>query len=92
MNATGISRSGGIVDVGVDLDIIQKSGSFFKYKGETLAQGRDALKLKLEEDPKLAPRLKPLFGTNIKRRQNTGQGGRTRHNHQGWRISIKPKL
>lgn len=53
MNDSGISRSGGIADMAVDLDIIEKSGSFFKFKGEVLAQGREALKSLLEEKPKL---------------------------------------
>ena len=44
MTASGISRSGGVLDVAVEQSIIEKSGSFFKYKGEMLAQGREATK------------------------------------------------
>ena len=47
----GISKSGEILDVGTDLDIIEKSGSFFSYNGERLAQGRDNARKYLEEHP-----------------------------------------
>ena len=38
----GISRTGELVDIGVQLDIIQKSGSWFSYDGQRIGQGRDA--------------------------------------------------
>ena len=47
----GISKSGEILDIGTDLDIIEKSGSFFSYNGERLAQGRDNARKYLEEHP-----------------------------------------
>jgi recombination protein RecA len=54
MNDGGISHSGCLVDLALEHNIIEKSGSFFKFDGEVLAQGRDGTKLKLEEDDKLA--------------------------------------
>lgn len=57
MNDSGISTSGGIVDVATDMEIIEKSGSFYKYRGQVLAQGREALKDLLEEKPKLMQKL-----------------------------------
>ena len=51
MNVGGISRSGNIVDVGVELGIIEKSGAFFRYGKTLLGQGREAAKAFLE-DPK----------------------------------------
>ena len=53
----GISRSGEIVDLGVAKGIIQKSGSWFSYNGQKLAQGRDAVKKLLRENPDLADEL-----------------------------------
>ena len=53
MFGEGISRSGNLLDVGVDLDIIEKSGSWFYYGGERLAQGKDNAKKMIEEDEKL---------------------------------------
>jgi recombination protein RecA len=57
MNEGGISRSGGILDVGVELDVIKKSGSFYKYKGEVVGQGREAVKIALDENEKLAKEI-----------------------------------
>ena len=53
----GISRSGEIVDLGVAKGILQKSGSWFSYNGQKLAQGRDAVKKLLQENPDLADEI-----------------------------------
>ena len=53
----GISRSGEIVDLGVAKGILTKSGSWFSYNGQKLAQGRDAVKKLLRENPDLADEL-----------------------------------
>jgi len=53
MNDYGISREGDVVDVGSEMGVIEKSGSFFKYNGEVIAQGREAAKDKFREDKKL---------------------------------------
>lgn len=57
MNDEGVSYTGGLVDVGLELDIVERSGAFYKYKGETIAQGRDATKIYLRENPKLAKEI-----------------------------------
>ena len=49
----GISKEGNILDIGVNLDIIEKSGSWFGYNGERLAQGRENVKAILKERPEL---------------------------------------
>lgn len=49
----GISRSGELVDIGVQLDIIKKSGAWFSYNGERLGQGKENARLVLEENPAL---------------------------------------
>lgn len=53
MYGEGISLEGEIVDIGSDLDIIQKSGSWYSYEGERLGQGRENAKLYLKENPEL---------------------------------------
>ena len=53
----GISKSGEILDLGVELEIIQKSGSWFSYKEEKLGQGRDSVKTILEDNPELISEL-----------------------------------
>ncbi len=57
MFGEGISRTGEIIDLGVQLDIIKKSGSWFSYDGSKLAQGRDAAKDVLRDNPELADEL-----------------------------------
>ena len=53
----GISKIGEIVDLGVEYGIIQKSGSWFSYEGNKLAQGRDATKQLLADNPELCEEL-----------------------------------
>lgn len=54
MNDEGVSKSGGLLDVGVDMEIITKSGSFFNYDGKVLAQGRDGTKAYIKGNKKFA--------------------------------------
>lgn len=54
----GISQVGEIVDLGVEHNIIQKSGSWFSYNGSKLAQGRDATKKLIKDNPELMDELK----------------------------------
>ncbi len=51
MDQTGISLTGDIIDLGSQTGIIEKAGSFYKYDGEVLAQGREAAKTYLAEHP-----------------------------------------
>jgi len=53
----GISKVGEMVDLGVEYGIIQKSGSWFSYQGAKLAQGRDATKALLKDNPELCEEL-----------------------------------
>lgn len=57
MFGEGISKSGEIIDLGVEYNIIQKSGSWFSYDGSKLAQGRDAAKRVISDNPELAEEL-----------------------------------
>lgn len=49
----GISKMGEIIDLGVDFEIIKKSGSWFSYNDTKLGQGRDAVKTILNDNPEL---------------------------------------
>ena len=57
MYGKGISKSGEILDLGVELEIIQKAGSWFSYNEEKLGQGRDSVKVILEDNPELMNEL-----------------------------------
>ena len=61
----GISRSGEILDVAIELGIIEKSGSFFYYNGAKLAQGKDNVKEKLECEPELAAEIEAKVKANM---------------------------
>lgn len=50
----GISKNGEIVDLGTDLEVIQKSGSWYSYKGAKIAQGREGAKLFMDDNPEVA--------------------------------------
>ena len=62
----GISRVGEIVDLGVEYGIIQKSGSWFSYNDTRLAQGRDATKQVIKDNPELAEELEAKIMEPIK--------------------------
>ena len=57
MFGEGISRSGEIIDLGVEHGIIQKSGSWFSYNDSKIAQGRDQAKRMLQDNPELGAEL-----------------------------------
>jgi recombination protein RecA len=72
MYGRGISKSGEIVDLGVELNVIQKSGSWFSYAGNKLGQGRDAVKQLIEDNPELMEELEgkikeKIMGTEVKK-------------------------
>ena len=62
----GISKEGNILDMAVDLDIVQKSGSWFSYNGDKLGQGRESVKAMLAETPELCDEIE------LKVREMTG--------------------
>ncbi len=57
MFGTGISHSGEILDLGVEFGIVKKSGSWFSYEGNKLAQGREGAKQILEDNPELSEEI-----------------------------------
>lgn len=66
MFGEGISRTGEILDLGVDYGIINKSGSWFSYKDAKLGQGRDATKKLLKDNPELCDELDAQIREAIK--------------------------
>lgn len=62
----GISKIGEIVDLGVELGIIKKSGSWFSYGESKLAQGRDAVKNLLKDNPELCEELEAKIMENLR--------------------------
>lgn len=65
MFGSGISRSGEIIDLGVELGIIEKSGSWFSYEGSKIAQGREAAKKLIEDNAELAEKIEAEIKTRL---------------------------
>ena len=65
----GISRTGEIVDLGADMNIIKKSGSWYSYNDTKLAQGREAAKQCIKDNPELAEELSGLIMEELKKRK-----------------------
>ena len=57
MYGKGISKSGEILDLGVEFGVVKKAGSWFSYNNEKLGQGRDSVKNLIEDNPELAEEL-----------------------------------
>ena len=69
MFGEGISRSGEIVDLGAELGIIKKSGSWYSYNDTKLGQGRDACKQVIQDNPELAEELEGLIFEALKNQE-----------------------
>ncbi|MDE6573562.1 MAG: recombinase RecA, partial [Duncaniella sp.] len=70
MFGEGISKAGEIIDLGVEYDIIKKSGSWFSYDGSKLAQGRDAAKRVIQDNPELADELEAKIMEALRNKEN----------------------
>ena len=71
MYGKGISREGSLLDIGVDLGIVKKSGAWYTYDGEQLGQGRENAKTFLAENPEVMVEISERI------RQQAGVGNRT---------------
>ncbi|MCR5394718.1 MAG: recombinase RecA [Bacteroidales bacterium] len=69
----GISRSGELVDMGVAFGIVKKSGSFFSYNGSKLAQGRDATRQLMLDNPDLAAEIEAKIMDKIQNGDQTDE-------------------
>ncbi len=68
MYGEGISREGEIVDLGVEMEVVQKSGSWYSYEGERLGQGRENSKQFMKENPdiraEISAKIRDAYGLN----------------------------
>ncbi|MBP7768649.1 recombinase RecA [Candidatus Woesebacteria bacterium] len=71
MDDNGISLTGDIVDIGAQEGVIEKSGSFFKYNGEVLAQGREAAKQYLSEHHDLMKKIQKEIWQKIQEKRES---------------------
>jgi recombination protein RecA len=66
MYGEGVSKTGEILDLAVEFEIVKKSGSWFSYGDTKLGQGRDAVKVLIKDNPELADELEQKIKTKIK--------------------------
>ena len=66
MYGTGISRTGEVLDMAIELDIIKKSGSWFSYEGNKLGQGRDNIKEILLSNPEMMKEVEEKIKVRLK--------------------------
>jgi len=63
MYGKGISKSGELIDLGSKVDIVEKSGAWYAYKGEKIGQGRENAKIYLEKNPKISAEIEMAIRT-----------------------------
>ncbi len=71
MYGEGISKTGEILDLAVDFEIVKKAGSWFSYGDTKLGQGRDAVKALIKDNPELQEELEERIKSHIKEEQNS---------------------
>ena len=67
MFSEGISKAGNLIDVGVEMGVIKKSGAWFEYEGQKLSQGREAAKEALKSNAKLATEIEKKIRDAVKK-------------------------
>jgi recombination protein RecA len=65
MYGKGISREGSVLDLGVDLGIVKKSGAWYTYEGEQLGQGRENAKAFLHDNPEIMVEISERVRTKV---------------------------
>jgi recombination protein RecA len=83
MYGKGISREGSLLDVGVDIGLVKKSGAWYTYDGEQLGQGRENAKVFLAEHPEvmveISERIRSQLGVGSPARSTNGSGNGAEH-------------
>jgi recombination protein RecA len=65
MYGSGISREGEIIDMGVEADLVEKSGAWYSYKGEKIGQGKDNARDFLKANPALSQEIEALIRAKL---------------------------
>ena len=82
MYGEGISKDGNILDIAANLDIINKSGAWFSYEGQRLAQGRDNAKQYLKDNPKLMEEIEKKVRANFNEAFASSLGNEIEENNE----------
>jgi recombination protein RecA len=76
LNVGGISRLGDVIDLALLHGIIEKSGSFYRFKGEVIGQGKEAVRAYLGENHKLAKQIEAEIWQKLKADEKENAEGR----------------
>lgn len=71
LNKGGISKAGGLIDVGLSFNIIKKSGSFYRYQGKIIGQGKEAARMYLLDNPKVLKTIEIEIWKAVKKAEKT---------------------
>lgn len=82
MYGEGISRTGEVLDMAVDMDIVKKSGAWFSYNGEKMGQGRDNAKEFLKDNPEVMKEIEDKIRTDAAGVKETSQKSKAREKAQ----------
>jgi len=66
MYGTGINNEGCVIDMAIELDVIQKSGSWYSYNGEKIGQGKDNVKIFLQQNEDVYNEVKELIQQKLR--------------------------
>lgn len=66
MYGTGINNEGCVIDMAIELDIVQKSGSWYSYNGEKIGQGKENVKLFLQNNPEIYEEVKKQINEKLR--------------------------
>ena len=69
----GINKESCLIDMAIEADIIQKSGSWFSYNGEKIGQGKDNVRLFLKNNPDIYDKLEELIREKLDAGKKTNQ-------------------
>ena len=83
MYGKGISREGGLIDVGVEAGLVRKAGAWYTYEGDQLGQGKENARTFLKDNPDLANELEK----KILEKLGVGPAGRRRGRPQPWSMT-----
>lgn len=69
----GISKHGGLLDVGLEMEILDRAGAYYKYKDETIGQGRNAAIDYLKENPKVTKEIYDKIWETVRAEEQKGK-------------------
>jgi recombination protein RecA len=75
MYGKGISREGSLLDIGVDIGLVKKSGAWYTYEGEQLGQGRENAKQFLADNPEIMVEISERIRTQMGLGEGEGEDG-----------------